>query len=201
TPTPKPVVTPTPVPQVNAPVIDFLGPNFGWTGGGNVVNIAGRNLTGATAVLFGSKPALKFTVVSSKVIRATAPAGAAGKVDVSVTTGGGKSVNTANDDYTYDALKPVINKLTPQFGFAGLGGVTTISGENLDDVISVRMIREDRGVNVKLRMFEVFGNLVVSTPAMPAGAYDIVVETPYGVSEPDQDSRYGYKTLFGWWNS
>jgi outer membrane protein assembly factor BamB len=65
------------------------------------VTITGTAFTGATAVQFGSTPATTFTVTNDSSIAATAPAGSAGPVDVSVTTAGGPSSHGAADVYTY----------------------------------------------------------------------------------------------------
>jgi hypothetical protein len=68
------------------------------------VNISGNNLTGATAVMFGTTAAANFTVNSNGTITATSPAGTAGTVDVAVTTPNGASaVNAPADQFTYTA--------------------------------------------------------------------------------------------------
>ena len=86
------------------PTITGLNPTHGPAAGGISVVISGADLTGATAVRFGSTVAA-FTVDSATQITATAPAGSAGQtVDVSITTAGGTSADTATDDYAYDAI-------------------------------------------------------------------------------------------------
>jgi hypothetical protein len=55
-------------------------------------------------VNFGGTAATTFTVDNANQITATAPAHAAGTVDVTVTAAGGTSANTAADDYTYTAV-------------------------------------------------------------------------------------------------
>ncbi len=67
------------------------------------MTISGTNLTGATAVKFGTAAATGVAVVSSTQIRATAPADAAGTVDVKVTTANGTSAAGSGDQYTYTA--------------------------------------------------------------------------------------------------
>ncbi|TDC42093.1 IPT/TIG domain-containing protein [Micromonospora sp. KC213] len=88
------------------PTITALDPATGGTAGGNHVNIYGQHfkpggVAAVTDVDFGANPASDFTVVSDSHVVATAPAGAAGTVQVSVTTSAGTSANTAADDYTY----------------------------------------------------------------------------------------------------
>lgn len=101
---------------INAPSISYSTPNFsiapapsvssvspasGSISGGTTVQITGTALTAASAVLFGDTPATAFTVVSSTLIRATAPSRAAGAaVDVLVTTAGGTSAAGQRFQYT-----------------------------------------------------------------------------------------------------
>ncbi|MFH8774847.1 IPT/TIG domain-containing protein, partial [Streptomyces sp. NPDC017958] len=68
-----------------APALTSLAPGQGPTSGGTVVTLTGSNLTGATAVAFGAVAAVSFTVVSATQVTATAPQGAAGPVNVTVT--------------------------------------------------------------------------------------------------------------------
>lgn len=83
------------------PAVTGLNPAGGSTAGGNLVSVYGSKLTGATAVKFGATNATNFMVVSDTQIVATAPAATAGAKDVTVTTPGGTSPNTAADDYVY----------------------------------------------------------------------------------------------------
>lgn len=84
-----------------APTVTALSPASGAAGGGTSVTLTGTNLTGATAVNFGTAAASAFTVNSATSITATAPAGA-GTVDVTVTTAGGTSATAGSgNDYTY----------------------------------------------------------------------------------------------------
>jgi outer membrane protein assembly factor BamB len=83
-----------------APVVSGISPSSGPAAGGTSVTITGTNLSGATAVKFGSTLAGAFTVVSATQVTATAPAGT-GTVDVTVSTSGGTSATGANDKYTY----------------------------------------------------------------------------------------------------
>jgi hypothetical protein len=88
---------------VVAPTITDVNPNGGLTTGGTAVVITGTHLSGATAVTFGTTAAPDFTVNSATQITATAPAHAAGTVQVKVTTAGGTTADTSADDYTYVA--------------------------------------------------------------------------------------------------
>ncbi|MEU4777466.1 IPT/TIG domain-containing protein [Micromonospora sp. NPDC023633] len=83
------------------PAVTGLAPAGGPTAGGNLVNVYGTHFTDATAVDFGATDAEDYVVVSDSHIVATAPAGVAGTVQVSVTTPDGTSPNVDADNYTY----------------------------------------------------------------------------------------------------
>ena len=68
------------------------------------MTITGSNFTGATAVHFGSAAATGVTVVSNTTITATTPTitnSIGNTVDVTVTTAGGTSATSVNDEFTY----------------------------------------------------------------------------------------------------
>ncbi len=85
------------------PTITGLAPNSGSIAGGTQVTISGTDFTGATEVTFDGLP-VSFTLQNDTTMIAPAPAHAAGTVDVAVTTAGGTSANTADDDFTYLAV-------------------------------------------------------------------------------------------------
>src|SRR3989441_1077480 len=89
------------VPPVAAPTVTGVSPASGSTAGGTSVVITGTGFTGASAVKFGSVSATAFTPNSATQITATAPAGAAGTVDITVATSGGTSAVTNADHFTY----------------------------------------------------------------------------------------------------
>jgi len=88
------------------PVVTDVEPNGGLTTGGTAVVITGTQFAGATAVTFGGTAATAFHVDSDTQITVTAPAHAAGSVQVRVTTTGGSSPDTSADDYAYVAAPP-----------------------------------------------------------------------------------------------
>ncbi len=96
---------------VAAPTVTAISPTSGPTAGGATVVITGTGFATATAVSFGGSPATGFTVNSNTQITATAPAGAAGTVDITVTTIGGTSATSASDQYLYVA-PPVASSFT-----------------------------------------------------------------------------------------
>jgi hypothetical protein len=83
------------------PIITGLGPAAGTPQGGTLVTIHGRNLSGATAVSFGSTPATSFAVVSGTEITAVAPKHRSGAVGVSVVTPLGTSPRSQADTFRY----------------------------------------------------------------------------------------------------
>ena len=90
-----------------APVVTSVSPNNGPSTGGTSVTITGIGFTGETSVLFGIHRRHRLRLanaasVDSQII-ATAPAGSAGTVDVTVTTPIGTSAKSSADQYTYSA--------------------------------------------------------------------------------------------------
>jgi hypothetical protein len=85
------------------PVVTSVSPNTGTHLGGTTVTIKGAGFTGATAVNFGGTAVTSGITVTGggTKITVTAPAGAAGTVDVTVTAGGSTSNTSAAETYTY----------------------------------------------------------------------------------------------------
>jgi len=88
---------------VPPPTVTAVRPTSGPTKGGTKVTITGTNLTGVTAVRFGSTSALSFKT-SAAGIRAVSPAGT-GTVNVTVVTATGTSPVNPDDQFTYVAKK------------------------------------------------------------------------------------------------
>ena len=97
------------------PTVTSLATTSGPSAGGTSVVITGTGFTGASAVVFGSTSATGFTVNSATQITATAPAGSAGTVDITVTTVGGTSATSAADQFTYVA-PPTITSISSTKG-------------------------------------------------------------------------------------
>jgi hypothetical protein len=126
------------------PTITSIDPVSGPTAGGTTVYIYGTNFVGMGGVLisgigpgvfplplvcpvtFGGVDALSWTRFSTMKLIATSPAHDAGTVQVQVTAVGGKTADTAADDYTYIApvVPPVIPPVIPGDG-GDDGGTTT----------------------------------------------------------------------------
>ncbi len=109
---------------VPAPTVTVVNPSSGPVAGGTSITITGTNFTGATAVDFGAVAATSFTVNSATQITAIAPAGAAGSVDVTVTTPSGTSATSATDKFTYDSTQPTVTISAPSPAITSTGPVT-----------------------------------------------------------------------------
>ncbi len=99
------------------PVVSSVSPASGSATGGNTVTITGKYLDSALNVIFGSHPATNFSVdLSGERITATAPASAAGTVDVRVANRHSTSEPLAADRYTFIAPPTSSTGPTPPGG-------------------------------------------------------------------------------------
>ncbi len=148
------------------PTVTKVSPSSGSVAGGESVTITGANLTGASAVKFGSAPASTFKVESDEEIVAVAPkVGAVGTVDVTVTTVAGTSAAVNTDHFSYRGC--VVPKLKGKKlsrakqllrnGGCKLGkvtrrrGVTNASGKVVtQNPAAKKVLAPGRKVNVKL---------------------------------------------------
>jgi hypothetical protein len=147
-----------------------LAPTTGSQGGGTTVDIYGANLTGITAMKFGTQPATSFTVLSGTHVQTVSPAGC-GVVGVTVTTPGGTS---APANYFY-ANPPVKTDASPTAGPLTGGTAVTISGANLAKASSVTF-----GGTSGTITGNTAGTITATTPAGTSGAASIVATTPGG---------------------
>ncbi len=122
------VLAPVGARAASPPAITGVNPPSGPIGGGTLVTVTGVAFDGATDVDFGATAA-SFTVVDGSTINAVSPAGAAGTVDVRVTTPDGTSAVTDSDHFTYQGA-PVVDSLDPISGPLGGGISVTITGSN-----------------------------------------------------------------------
>ncbi len=113
-----------------------LDPAVGSVDGGNEVAILGTEFFDVTGVTFGGVAAAGYTVESSDRIVATVPAGAAGVVQVQVTSAEGATADTEADDYRY-AGRPAITSLKPAAGPLAGGNDVVITGTEFYGVTSV----------------------------------------------------------------
>jgi membrane protease YdiL (CAAX protease family) len=94
------ILMPSAAAAVSVPVISGFTPAGGRTAGGETVTITGSGFTGTTAVTFGSVAAAAVRVASDTEVSVTTPPGSAGRVNVTLTTGGGSATG---GPFTYSA--------------------------------------------------------------------------------------------------
>lgn len=172
---------------VPAPVVTGINPASGPTAGGTSVVITGSNLTAASAVRFGGTAATSFTVNSSTQITATAPAGAVGAVDVTVTTAGGTSATHANDVFTYVAA-PTVTGVSPTAGPVAGGSTVTITGTALTGATAVKF----GSANATSFVVDSATQITAVSPAASAGLIDITVTTLGGTSATSASDQFTY---------
>ncbi|MEU9619998.1 IPT/TIG domain-containing protein [Streptomyces sp. NPDC048155] len=150
-----------------------ISPNQGSTGGGTLVTITGTNLSGTTAVTFGTKPATNVTNVSPTQVTAVSPSGT-GPVGVTVTTAGG----TSNPIQFFYVGAPFKSSLAPTSGPLVGGNTATINGVGLATATSVSF-----GANTATPTVVSDTQLTVTVPAgAVAGPVGVSVTTAGGTN-------------------
>jgi hypothetical protein len=175
-----------------APVIYGIGPSSGITSGQNSVEIFGSGFTGLTGVFFGttvvtSSPGLIFDTQ----ISVTAPARAAGPVDVTVTTPGGTSATSAGDRYTYLAPgPPTVDAVSPNSGTGGGGDYVQLFGSGFTGATAVHFgtVAASGITATSDTEFTVF------VPSGTPGLVDVTVTTPLGTSGTSPADHFTYVT-------
>jgi hypothetical protein len=156
------------------PVLSGVSPGQGPVSGGTTVTLTGSGFTGATAVKFGSVPAVSFSVVSASQITAVAPPESAGPVQITVTGPGGTSNGVT---YFYVGI-PTLSAVDPGQGPASGGTAVTLTGTNLLGATAVKF------GTVNATSFTVVSAIQINAVAPPgsAGAVQVTVTTPGGTS-------------------
>ncbi len=157
------------------PTVTGLSPNSGTAAGGSTITITGTNFTGATDVKFGSTSAT-FSITDATSIQATAPSGAVGTVDVTVTSPGGTSAAGAADQFTYTATGPTLTGASPASGPAAGGTSVTLSGTNLTGATAVSF----GGTAATSFSVTSASAITAVAPAHAAGPVTVSVTTPGG---------------------
>ncbi|MGD0381748.1 MAG: IPT/TIG domain-containing protein, partial [Acidimicrobiales bacterium] len=170
-----------------APTVTSVVPGSGPTGGGTSVTVTGTNLTGATAVKFGTAAATGVTVNSPTSITATAPAGT-GTVDVTVTTPGGTSATSPADQFTYVvSTTPTVTGVSPSSGPAAGGTSVTVTGTNFTGVTAVKFgTAAATGVTVNSP------TSITATAPPGTGTVDVTVVASGGTSATTSADHYTY---------
>jgi hypothetical protein len=172
----------------SVPAISSVSQTGGSTGGGTVVTVSGSGFQGATAVDFGSVPAVDFKVLSNGTIVATAPAEAAGTVDISVTSLSGTSSPTSSDHFLYtNASTPTVTSLDVNTGPSTGGTVVTVFGSGFTGATSVSFgsVLADFQVNSD-------GSITAYAPPQVAGTVDITVTSFSGTSAASSADQFTF---------
>jgi hypothetical protein len=172
----------------NPPAVSGVSPAGGLTTGGTSVSISGANLAGATAVDFGSVAA-SITSDSGTQIVATAPAQAAGTVDVTVTTAQGTSATSAVDKFTYTIPPPTVSSVTPATASTAGNTFVTIDGTGFSAASAVTF-----GTQAATAFTIVSPTQILATsPAGSAGPpVDITVTNAGGTSQTNSGDHFTY---------
>nr|WP_269330251.1 IPT/TIG domain-containing protein [Kineosporia babensis] len=168
---------------LDLPEVTGVSPDSGSSAGGTAVTISGTGFTSGSVVKFGATTATTgFQFISPTEVRVTSPAGAAGVVNVSVTTDGGVSSTTGTrDDFRYVGT-PTISALAPTTGKTAGGDLVTITGGQFYDVTSVTF---DGVAGTALNTTGSPTSITVRTPPHAAGPVSVLVNTTAGgVSAP-----------------
>jgi hypothetical protein len=160
------------------------------TGGGSPVMVMGTNLGGATAVYFGTTPAI-IQGISPSSVSVMLPAHAAGTVDVTVVTPAGTSPTSPADQFTYQggvgSGGPVILTVSPKSGPTTGGLPALIYGSNLDGAIAVYF-----GTTAAAIVSDNATTMEVRLPAHAAGTVDVTVVTPNGTSPLSPQDQFTF---------
>jgi len=169
------------------PTLSSMSTASGSTNGDTQVELSGTDLADTTEVRFGDQAVRSFTVVSPTTLRATAPAAAAGTVDVVVSTPGGSTAKTPSTRFTYSQPKPTVSSVTPPTGFISGGTVVSIVGSGFSGTTSVRFGSTAASTTV------LGANLIraIAPPGSP-GVLDVTVTTPLGTSPATARSKFTY---------
>ncbi len=175
------------------PMVSSVSPASGPISGGTTITINGfgffaANSTGA--VKFGSTVAT-YNVDSDTQITATAPAGAAGKVDVRVTTPGGTSPTNTFDWFTYVGA-PTVSAVSPASGPTAGGTEVTITGSGFADASVTNAVKF--GATVATYTIDDDTQIRATAPA-GTGTVDITVANAGGTSATGSDDQFTYVAL------
>ncbi len=171
------------------PTVTAVSPASGPIVGGTSVTITGTGFLTTTAVKFGSTAATSYTVNSDTQITATAPAHAAGVVNVVVTNSTGSG--TLTNGFTYDAT-PTVTSISPIAGLPAGGTVVTITGTGFLTSTAVKF------GSTAAASFTVNSDTQI-TATSPSGTdgttVDITVTNPSGTSSTSSADKFTYQNV------
>ncbi|MCD9823574.1 IPT/TIG domain-containing protein [Bradyrhizobium japonicum] len=174
-----------------SPTVTSISPTSGPLAGGTSVVITGTNFTGTTGaggVKFGATNATSYTVNSNTQITATAPAGSAGAVDVTVTNGS-TSPTSAADQFTYVAA-PTVTSISPTSGPTGGGTSVIITGTNFSTTTGAAGVKFGA---TNAASYTVNSNTqITATAPAGTGTVDVTVTTVGGTSATTASDQFTY---------
>ncbi len=176
-----------------APTVSAISPTSGTTAGGTAVTITGTGFLSGATVSLGGTAATGVSVVSSTTITATAPAHAAGAVNVVVTNTDSQS-GTKTSAYTYTGGNPAptVSAISPTSGTTAGGTAVTITGTGFLSGATVSL-----GGTAATGVSVVNSTTITATaPAHAAGAVNVVV-TNTDSQSGTKTSAYTYTTSGG----
>ena len=159
-----------------APTISGIAPATGSVNGGTIVTVSGTGFSSNATVKFGGVSATNVNVPNSTSITASAPAHAAGKVDVVVTNSDGQFA-TLDQGFTYAVPPPTITNVSPATGSTVGGTSIAITGTNFQSGATVTI----GGVPATDVTFVSATSITARTPLGPATEQlnvDVVVTNP-----------------------
>lgn len=177
------------VPPVPQPKLTGINPSSGPAAGGTKVTLTGTGLSGATSVMFGSKPAT-VTADTFTSIMVDSPAGSTGPVNVTVTTGGGTS-NTETFTYTTGPV-PSVMRMFPSSGSTSGYTLVWVMGSNFTSVDKVTF----GGKAALYRVFSPRLLIALSPPASSTGTVDVQVTNANGTSATSRADHFTYVREF-----
>ncbi len=174
------------------PTVTSLVPASGPAVGGTVITITGTGFTGATAVNFGTITGTCLTVNSATQLTVTSPPGAAGTVNVTVTTPNGTSAVTLAGQFTYTSpAAPTVTGITPDNGTFGTSvTVTNLAGTNfiVGTTPSVWLAKSGQSNIIATDVHVISPTQITCTLPIPLwtntleGQWDVVVQNADGQS-------------------
>lgn len=178
-------VTPGP-----APVVRRVAPRTGPAAGGTTVTITGTGFAGVTDVRFGSADAASFTVTSTRSITAVSPTGAAGTVDVTVTTPNGTSATGAGDRFTLGP--PTVTGISPPSGTRAGGTSVTITGTGFAPGPTGTVFRFGATAAPSVACISTTSCVVTTPPSRRARTVDVIATVSGMRSATDPAARFAY---------
>jgi hypothetical protein len=182
-----------PATAVSVLAVTSVTPASGPTAGGTSVDIEGTKFSkGGLAVHFGTVPATGVKYISKSVVTATAPAQAAGAVDVTVSTNaGGTSATSAADLFTYQAaaVAPTVTSVSPASGPAAGGTQVSVSGTSFTGATAVSF-----GSTPATAVTVNSATSITATSPAGTGTVDVSVTTPAGTSALSAADQFDYTT-------